>query len=303
MRQEARKMALLEPYPPQLEQTLKVLDRSPNYKKRRWLKSGDKTRYPRFVYRYVGEKIPDEYLSDYLVESHFYLSSIAEFNDPFDMGAYVAISPDRRKRSEKFKRILKVHKPELNRQQRRKEISKLMSAPGQSTNIRLAYEKNINDMGGVCFTTRPRDLLMWSHYGSHHRGVSLQFHLANDIRTMGRLLRVSYSHIYPTIDWVGDTEKALGEVFGTKHLGWEYEQEYRIFLVDAAKSYLAFQPRALTGLIFGCRADHKMRERVLDILESRATKKLSPVTVYKAVKHPREYRVTIQKDVSLNWPS
>ena len=296
-------MTLLEPYPPQLEQTLKVLDRSPNYKKRRWLKSGDKTRYPRFVYRYLGEKIQDEYLSDYLVESRFYLSSVADFNDPFDMGAYVIISPDRKKRSEKFKKILKVHRRELKWKQRQAEISKMMLAPDQSANIRLAYEKNVLEMVAICFTSKPKDLLMWSHYGGHHRGISLQFHLANDIRTMGRLLRVNYSPTYPTIDWVGDTEKALGEALGTKNLGWEYEKEYRILIAEAAKSYLPFQPRALTGLIFGCRADQKMRERALDILEARAAKKLSPVMVYKAVRHPREYRVTIQKDVSLNWPS
>jgi hypothetical protein len=255
------------------------------------------------VYRYLGEKIPDEYLSDYLVESHFYLSSITEFNDPFDMGAYVMISPDPRKRREKFKKILKAQKKELRWKQRQEAITKLMLAPDQSEQIRSAYEKSMQDMGGICFTKNAKDLLMWSHYGGHHRGISLQFHLANDIRTMGNLLRVDYSKIYPTIDWVEDVEKALKGVFSMKHEGWKYENEYRMFFVDAAKSYLAFQPRALTGLIFGCRADQKMRERILNILESRAAKKLSPVKVYKAVRHQREYKVTIQKDLSLNWPS
>lgn len=298
-----RRFVKLDPYPQDLEGTLTALSRLPDYGKRLWLQNGDRTRYPRFVYRYVGHTVPDEYFSDYLVESLFYLNSIEEFNDPFDMGAYVTVNSNPKKRREKFKRILKLHKPELKWKQRQEKINEMMLVPDQAAHIRLAYEKNILDMGAICFTSKPKDLLMWSHYGAHHRGISLQFHIANDIRTMGRLLRVKYSPTYPTIDWVGNMEKALMEVLGTKNSGWEYEQEYRILIAEAARSYLAFHPQTLTGLIFGCRADQKMKGRVLNILEARAEKKLSPINVYKAIRHPREYKLKILKDVSLNWPS
>jgi hypothetical protein len=298
-----RRFVKIDPYPASLEQKLADLSNLPDYGKRIWLQSGNRTHYPRFVYRYLGPSVRDEYLCDYLVESLFYLNSVEEFNDPFDMGAYVTVSSDPKKRIEKFKKILKVHNPQLRWKQRQKEINKMMLTLDQWTHIQSAYEQNILDVGTICFTRKPKDLLMWSHYGGHHRGISLQFHLANDIRTMGRLLEVNYSPTYPTIDWIDDMEKGLGEVLSTKNSGWEYEKEYRILIAEAAKSYLAFHPKALTGLIFGCRADQEMKERVLNLLEVRATKKLSPVKVYKAVRHPREYKITIQKDHSLNWPS
>ncbi len=302
MQPSPRRLAPFFDFPPALEHTINVLDGLPSYRRRQWLKD-TQTQFPRFVYRYVGDKILDDHLSDYLVGSYFYLSSVSDFNDPFDMGAYVTINANPRKRSEKINRILKARNPDLTWKQRRKETGKLMAAPDQLSNIRLAYEKSIKDMGAICFTPHPASLLMWSHYGDHHRGIALQFHLANDIRTMGRLIKVKYSDTYPAIDWGENTEKALESVLATKNIEWEYEKEYRIFVVDAANSYLSFQPKALTGIIFGCRANQEIKERVFNMLEKRSAMKHNPVTIYKAVKHSREYRVTIQKDLSLKWPS
>lgn len=291
------------PFPPEYERNLQVLGNLCDFERRLWLQASKVTPMPRFVYRYVGYEISEKYLSDYMLQSYFYLNSVSDFNDPFDMGAYVTINPDPKKRSEKFNKILKEHRTDLNWKQRRKETSKMMLAPDQLPNIRAAYEKSIRDMGAVCFTTEPCNLLMWSHYASHHCGLALQFHAANDIRTLSRLLKVNYSDEYPIIDWVEDTKKTLESVLTTKSRHWEYEKEFRIFVVDGAKTYLPFQPKALTGLIFGCRADPQLKERVLNVLELRASKNFSPLKIYQAVKHSREYSISVQKDLSLKWPS
>ncbi len=252
----------------------------------------------------MGHEIRDEFLLDYFVDSNFYLSSVGNFNDPFDMGAYVAGNSDWKKRRDKFKKIVKDHSPQLNWKQRQEKVNEFMFAPDQLLNIRKGYEKSVKDMGAICFTPKPRNLLMWSHYAVHHRGFVLQFHTANDVRKMNMLIKLEYSHNYPSVDWFDDNfERALETVFRTKHKGWEYEQEFRIVLVDGAATYLPFKPEALTGLIFGCRADIELKKRVLNVLEQRASKSLSPIRVYKAVKNPEQYKVTIVKDRSLEWPS
>jgi hypothetical protein len=132
----------------------------------------------------------------------------------------------------------------------------------------------------------------------------LQFHTADDLRRLGLLVKVDYSHSYPHTEWFDDNfQQDLEKVLWTKHKGWEYEQEFRIFVVDGAATYLPFKPEALTGLIFGCRADMELKKRVLTVLEQGASIGHSPLTIYRAVKHAKEYKVTIEKDRSLSWPS
>jgi hypothetical protein len=219
------------------------------------------------------------------------------------MGAHVLIEKNATKRLEKFNKILKVHQKGLIWKQRRETAGKMMRASNLSATISAAYEKNIRETGAVCFTSDPRSLLMWSHYATHHRGLVLQFNIANDLRILGRIIKMDYSETYPVIDWVKEEGGTLEIVLRTKHRGWEYEQEFRIINAESAGRYLPFQPNALTGIIFGCRATLDFKQKILSILEQRIHNKFNPVNVYTAVKHLREYRVTIQKDLSLNWPS
>ena len=208
-----------------------------------------------------------------------------------------------KKSSISLRNLFEVATPnETGREERRETVNKMMCAPNKLENIQGAYEKSTRDTGAICLPPDPYNLLMWSHYAIHHRGFALQFHTANDVRKMGLLLKVDYSHNYPHIDWFDNNFK-IEAGLRTKHRGWEYEQEFRIIIVDGAGTYLPFKPEALTGLIFGCRAEIELKKRVLNILEQRAAKNLSPLKVYKAIKHDREYKVTIQKDRSLNWPS
>jgi hypothetical protein len=215
MEKESPRLSSFDPLPADLERNMVILESLPEYKWRQWLKRA----HPRFVYRYMGH---EKFLSDYLVECRFYLSSVVDFNDPFDMGAYVTVSNDSKKKREKFKRILKVHRPELTWKQHREELDKMMCAPNHLQHIQQAYERSIMSTGAICFTTGPRNLLMWSHYAVNHCGFVLQFNIANDIRIMSRLMKVEYSETYPTISWADDNHEILEKVLHTKHGGWKY---------------------------------------------------------------------------------
>ncbi len=305
MQRELKSLAppLLDSLPSEFEKTFNILERLPKYKRRRWLRA-KRPEYPRFVYRYLGHEMPEAFLSDYFLESHFYLSSVAKFNDPFDMNAHVTDSNDWKKKRQRYEVAVKERYPQLNWKGRQETVNKMMCAPDQLATIRASYEKSVKDTGAICFTTDPCNLLMWSHYAAHHRGFVLQFQPANDLRKLGLLIKVDYSNDYPRVDWFDDDfYGALEKVVRTKHKGWEYEQEFRMFIVDGADTYLPFKPEALTGLIFGCRTDMELKKRVLNVLEQRTSKNLSPLKVYKAVKHREQYKVTIKRDRSLNWPS
>ena len=71
---------------------------------------------------------------------------------------------------------------------------------------------------------------------------------------------------------------------------------------NGANTYLPFESAALTGLTFGCRAEDDVKRRILGTLKKRAERGLPPIEVKKTVKHDREYRLTIEREVSLDWP-
>jgi hypothetical protein len=50
-----------------------------------------------------------------------------------------------------------------------------------------------------CLTTDPASVLMWSHYGSCHAGICLEFDAS--IPVIGNARKVTYVSQRPTIDW------------------------------------------------------------------------------------------------------
>jgi len=49
--------------------------------------------FPRFLYKYLGPSIPNEWLRALLIDSKLYLKSPADFNDPFDMRGCIVDEP------------------------------------------------------------------------------------------------------------------------------------------------------------------------------------------------------------------
>ncbi|ARO86599.1 hypothetical protein EBAPG3_001715 [Nitrosospira lacus] len=304
MQLKSRELAPYEALPAEVERTLHSLNTLSPIQARQYLK-GPPNRLPYFVYRYLSPEIPQLFLADYLVDSYFYLSPASAFNDPFDTGAHITVSENVKKLTSKYKKEISVHMPGANWKQRERKLRELMfqSSAKRLSDTRAAFEKNLDDAGVICFSDKARDLLMWSHYASHHRGLAIQFHIINDVRTMTRLSPVDYSKDYVSIDWTDYTHEQLGVAFLRKHEGWKYEEERRIFVVDGARKYLKFRPQLVTGLIFGCRADLGLKKKVMEVLTQRSSQKLPPIKIYQATKHQKEYRIRLGRDRSMDWPT
>ena len=220
------------------------------------------------------------------------------------MAVYVTLGQDLSKRRINYRRLIQRHMLGAKWKKREIEVQRLMRDPdGELKRYSGAAEKNIHNIGVECFSETNENLLMWSHYAQHHRGFVLQFDLAKDIQTLLRASKVEYLDKYPVWDVGEITHEDIRPVLLRKHPGWSYEQEWRIVVPNGARTSLKFKPDALMGLTFGCRADLDFKKRVRKILEIRASKSFPPLKIYEAVKHPREYKVTIQEDHSLIWPS
>jgi hypothetical protein len=92
-----------------------------------------------------------------------------------------------------------------------------------------------------CLSRENRDdVLMFAHYGDHHRGFRLTFEVSNDkpigeCHTLELGEKVEYCDERPQF-----TDKNIHRMLLMKALSWHYEDEYRIFMVtDKQQTYPA----------------------------------------------------------------
>lgn len=280
-----------------LERSLKKLS---YFDRRVFLKKRVVSNYPRFFYRYVSLDSTNissmNKLRDVIFHSSLWLSSRNGFNDPFDIKAKVIIDGKPENLRNKIKGLLKIHKPKLGGIKRTQEINRIMTNQAELLkNVNNSMDNSLEKIGACCFTIDPRNLLMWSHYANHHKGVVLQFEVARDTSAFLKTVSVDYVKDYPIINWANETEHEIGKSFLNKFKTWEYEKEWRIVHVFGANTYINFKPEALTGLIFGCKADDNIKDVVNQILAERAQKNMSSVNIYNAYMHDSKYKLVIKK--------
>ena len=129
------------------------------------------------------------------------------------------------------------------------------------------------NLGIFCLTEDPLNLLMWAHYGDHHRGVVVEFDDEHEFfsRRKGsnddlrHFRRVSYSDVRFS-DFL--TRSTAIQVFYTKSREWEYEREWRLIvpLADATTvdrsistvpvALFEVPDEAVLGVFTGCRIGH-----------------------------------------------
>lgn len=265
------------------------------FKTRKYLRTFPNA-YPRFLYKYISSEIPDDYLSDYLTESNFWLSSPAAFNDPFDTSAQVLNEGNASQKRKRWMDISIKNAPELTKIQRELEVSRLMSGKSNTAeNITKIFRKNAEKVGLSCFNETPRNILMWSHYANKHKGIVLQFEIAKNTETMLHAVKVNYSNEYPTLNFAQEMSGQLAKIMLRKSKDWEYEKEWRLLVINAASTYIKFKPEALTGIIFGCRTDEKTRARIEKFLSNRQDKNLPIPKLYQAKQHQSQFKIVIER--------
>jgi hypothetical protein len=96
--------------------------------------------------------------------------------------------------------------------------------------------KTVNEnLGVLCLTEKPDNLLMWAHYADHHRGVVIEFdgNHAFFNRRVGaqdefrHFRKVVYTEDRPTV-FLNDSNAV--DFFYFKSKEWDYEQEWRLIV-------------------------------------------------------------------------
>ena len=121
--------------------------------------------FPRFLYKYLGPGLKDEWLRDILIDSKLYLRSPTDFNDPFDMRGHIIDELNIRKKRDYLEAMIKQMAPHLTWKQRNSHLNRLMVDTNLFEKLKKSLITVVKNHGISCFSIKPRSILMWSHYG------------------------------------------------------------------------------------------------------------------------------------------
>jgi len=159
------------------------------------------------------------------LKGKIHFSSPLTFNDPFEL--QTIISPPTFDEIQTFlheagtciDKEPKSFKAKLN-----KEINNqfLRSPPT------IATREWLDEIGILCLAENPKDLLMWSHYGSNHKGVCIGFSaLEKPFSTAKRIIYTDQRPQIPFGSYKTMEPWEAEKIFLHKSNEWAYESEWR----------------------------------------------------------------------------
>jgi len=247
-----------------------------------------------------------------LKKNEFYFTSPKAFNDPFDCKNIFTFegSNDNDFRLF-FREQLKHQQPKLSPKERMESVEAVIKKGihrKKETQIeQLKRWKNIleeesHKIGVVCFSQKPNDILMWSHYSNKHSGICLEFD-KEILESRFFCGRVQYSQQYPTFkkfvsELIHIGQESVYKMFLlTKSKHWKYEKEFRLIEDPSSRKDLPgerkykYPEEALIGVIWGCQTSEEDKEKIRDALKPKTHK----ITYYLAKKSESAYAVKIEK--------
>lgn len=166
--------------------------------------------------------------------------------------------------------------------------------------IHKTFDELLDKLRVCCFSRNLESLLLWTHYADNHRGLCLEYEIADDVfRTT--FFAVEYRVQQPVIDEVriradGPDAGTLilhqdreGLIYRTKSQEWSYEDEFRTLRFATqpkSKGEKHAVPGTLTGVYFGLRAGNSVIRVVEKILQSQ-----TEVRLWQASLVPNEFRL------------
>lgn len=178
------------------------------------------------------------------------VSRFSELNDPFEL-AWKANKPE----AQDVRRLLRDRRnnPEFIKQAKKesglsvKKIKKQLKRPSAGEIMEERHPHMVGNLLSerleladsksrvLCFSSpdidNSADILMWSHYADHHKGVRIGFDLSSGAGF--EITKISYRDDRPEIDLYADpvsVQAAVKDSLRFKSSAWSYEAEHRIYL-------------------------------------------------------------------------
>ena len=236
---------------------------------------------------------------DELLAGRCYLSSAADFNDPFDCLPFIAspsssvdFSAWKEQVAASMTQALGYDLPPAFVQRRIADTLSEHSPAEMIPVLQQAARKNAEAMGVLCMAECVESVLMWSHYASNHRGIALRFDFREDPHSSLRpFWKVAYQDERPVVRdfYSGQADRPLASALAVKAAFWSYEQEWRAMKPDRARQTLSFDPCVITGLVLGAQCVEADRDWLRRRVSDRG------IELLRMTPHSTEFRLMIER--------
>lgn len=226
-----------------------------------------------------------------ILEGKFYFSTPSQFNDPFDCKipvAYELLQGNPALQQEYFTDAVRRLKLELNEQQKRNEVQRLIQEGRFNDAAWLRQAKDMRltlfeQFGVYCFSQHKTDILLWSHYTNSHKGICIGFDAKALFKTMLKEHNigggyVTYVEDYPKISPMASAAEQFMTSLSFKSHGWRYEQEIRLFKLFSGGKIFEVPTALITEITLGCKISDQHRQEIIEYRNA----KLPHVKLYQA---------------------
>ncbi len=257
----------------------------------------DFTDYPPRLYKYVRFYDDCDYTERIFLRNELWLSSVADFNDPFDGKFAVSGECEDWQYKDWLMRYFEDTEPHMTYEQQKAKVFTLLDArqasdrdPVLQDMLSATHQLVETILGITCFTAVSDSILMWSHYADSHRGLCLKFDVGILQKTLGMALPVTYQDEYPVVKpFTQSNSERFKRSILTKSRLWTYEKEYRLIVPGRVRESVNFPSEALTSVIFGAKMLPDHRDQIIGWVQRRE----SEVAYHEAKLKPTDYGVDI----------
>ncbi|MBN8678106.1 MAG: DUF2971 domain-containing protein [Chitinophagales bacterium] len=252
---------------------------------------------PNILYKYrVWE---DPYQKRILTHNELYFASADQFNDPFDASLPMRYDKAELTKENIIKKLVLLGRnkwTDISEDELLKRAEHRYKTGGFDTdeywrNFHAKFKEDTNKMFGICSLTSKNDnLLMWSHYANSHKGFCIGFDKFELYETtQGMVGNISYSNTFPTMPMFDPGFGGMAMLIMTKSTHWEYEDEYRITKIFAARKIFTIKDTAIKEIVFGCRMSKQSKAEMLDIIKT----KKSDIKVFDTVVDDTTFKLNL----------
>lgn len=245
----------------------------------------------------------NEWTESIFERNEIYFQSPDLFNDPFDSKIPTTYEGTE---DQRISRLKDIWRKGISKGLQKKEPEETLHAKaigvvkaGQDIPHALKTAKRTLDrmrkrLGIFCMThpNQKGNILMWSHYANYHTGFCLEFQTANIF--FERALPIEEKHYSlerPCLNLIElPDENKLADALLTKAKGWKDEEEWRIIDHINGPGPQTYPPKALSGVILGCRISPENRIRITQWCRARNPQP----TIYWAEEKDREFGLDIR---------
>jgi hypothetical protein len=227
-----------------------------------------------------------------------YLSNPKTFNDPFDCRPIYSLESTDEEFATYTLSVLNTLGKDVSPADRAQIIENFQRKETKEElllDFITHHDKNVTDVYGVCsLSETAENILMWSHYADHYRGICFQFNASRFRPFFGRAQKVIYQSQRPVCNRVRQTPLEMFEkTLLTKATEWSYEKEWRILDHERGAGLQEIPAEDIESVILGCHITEKDAEEVSALVRHH----LPEAKVFRAKLHESEFKVRIVQHV------